>query len=193
MSDHPMPIGQKLTVKELWALFPGEYHVRHELIGGEHFVTPTPVTRHQLLVGRLSFEIELYLRAHPGIGQLFGVPLDVVLSAHDVVEPDLILIASDQIEILTPRNVQGAPALVIEVLSPSTRNRDLGIKRELFDRGGVREYWIVDGRVNRVQIHRRDADGVLTMTGQIAADDGGALTSPILPGFALPLNRLFAR
>ena len=191
MSDHPMPVGQKLTVQELWALFPGEYHVRHELIGGEHFVTPTPVTRHQLLVGRLSFEIELYLRAHPGIGQLFGVPLDVVLSAHDVVEPDLILIASDQMEILTPKNVQGAPALVIEVLSPSTRRRDLGIKRELFNRGGVREYWIVDGRLNRIQVHRRNADGVLTMVGQLEAGVDDVLTTPILPGLELRLGTLF--
>ena len=191
MSDHPMPVGQKLTVQELWALFPGEYHVRHELIDGEHFVTPTPVTRHQLLVGRLSFEIELYLRAHPGIGQLFGVPLDVVLSAHDVVEPDLILIASDQMEILTPKNVQGAPALVIEVLSPSTRRRDLGIKRELFNRGGVREYWIVDGRLNRIQVHRRNADGVLTMVGQLEAGVDDVLTTPILPGLELRLGTLF--
>ena len=193
MSDHPMPAVHKLTVNELWALFPDETHVRHELIDGVHFVTPTPVTRHQLLVGRLSFEIELYLRAHPGVGQLFGVPLDVVLSAHDVVEPDLILIASDQMEILTPKNVQGAPALVIEVLSPSTRRRDLGIKRELFARGGVREYWIVDGRLNRIDVHRRGADEALTVAHQLEASADAVLTTPILPGFELSLNRLFER
>ena len=192
MSDHPMPVGQKLTVEELWAMFPDEDGLRHELIDGEHFVTPTPVTRHQLLVGRLSFEIELYLRAHPGVGQLFGVPLDVVLSVHDVVEPDLILIASDQMEILTPKNVQGAPALVIEVLSPSTRRRDLGIKRELFARGGVREYWMVDGRLNRIDVHRRGADGALTMAHQLEASADAVLTTPILPGFELSLGRLFA-
>ncbi len=193
MYDHPMPAVQKLTVNELWALFPDETHVRHELIDGVHFVTPTPITRHQVLVSRLSFEIELYLRAHPGLGQLFGVPLDVVLSAHDVVEPDLILITADQLEILTPKNVQGAPALVVEVLSPSTRRRDIGIKRQLFDRAGVREYWIVDGKLNRIEIHRRDTGRLLRLADQIAADDGGVLTTPILPGFAFPLDRLFAR
>lgn len=193
MSDHPVPAAHKLTVDELWMLFPDETHVRHELIGGVHFVTPTPITGHQQLVGRLSFEIESYLRAHPGIGQLFGVPLDVVLSDHDVVEPDLILIADDQMEILTDKNVQGPPALVVEVLSPSTRRRDIGIKRQLFDRAGVREYWIVDGKVDRIEIHRRDADRALRLTGQIAADGGGVLTTPILPGFAFPLHRLFAR
>ncbi|MDP2320953.1 MAG: Uma2 family endonuclease [Acidobacteriota bacterium] len=191
MYDHPMPAVHKLTVNELWALFPDETHVRHELIDGVHFATPTPIPRHQLLVGRLSFEIELYLRAHPGVGQLFGVPLDCVLSDHDVVEPDLILIAEDQMEILTDKNVQGAPALVIEVLSPSTRRRDLGIKRQLFDRAGVREYWIVDGKRNRMEIHRRNAGGILAPAGELRAAAGDVLTTPLLPGLELPLGPLF--
>lgn len=191
MHNHPMPAVQKLTVNELWALFPDETHVRHELIDGEHFVTAHPVTRHQQLVGRLWFEIELYLRAHPSTGQAFGVPLDVVLSPYDVVAPDLVLITDDQEEILTSKNVQGAPALVIEVLSPSTRKRDVGIKRQLFDRSGVREYWIVDGRLNRIQVHRRDADGSLVVAGELKAEAGDVLTTPILPGLELHLRPLF--
>jgi Uma2 family endonuclease len=191
MHDHPMPAVHKLTVNELWALFPDETHVRHELIDGVHFVTPNPITRHQVLVSRLWYELESYLRANPTVGQVFGVPLDVVLSAHDVVAPDLILIADDQTDILTLKNVQGAPALVVEVLSPSTRRRDIGIKRQLFDRAGVREYWIVDGKLNRIEIHRRNADAVLTMTAQVESG-GGVLTTPILPGFAFALDRLFA-
>lgn len=191
MSEHPMPAVHKLTVNELWALFPDETHVRHELIDGEHFVTAQPVTRHQQVVFRIAFEIESYLRAHPGTGQVFGVPLDVVLSPHDVVAPDLILIADDQREILTEKNVQGAPALVIEVLSPSTRKRDTGIKRQLFDRAGVREYWIVDGKTNRIEVHRRNAAGKLELTGELKADAGDVLTTPLLPGLELPLGPLF--
>jgi len=193
MYDHPMPAVHKLTVKELWTLFPEETHVRHELIDGVHFVTAHPMTRHQVLVSRLWYELESNLRANPTVGQVFGVPLDVVLSDHDVVAPDLILIADDQTEILTDKNVQGAPALVVEVLSPSTRRRDIGIKRQLFDRAGVREYWVVDGTLDRLEIHRRDAGRVLRLADQIAAEAGGVLTTPILPGFAFPLDRLFAR
>ena len=192
MSEHPMPAVHKLTVNELWALFPDETNVRHELIDGVQFVTAHPITRHQVLVSRLWYELESYLRANPAVGQVFGVPLDVVLSDHDVVAPDLILIAHDQTEIFTDKNVQGPPALVVEILSPSTRGRDLGIKRQLFERAGVREYWIVDGKLDRIEIHRRDVDRVLRLTDQLAADDGGVLTTPILPGFALPLDRLFA-
>lgn len=191
MFNHPMPAVHKLTVNELWALFPDETHVRHELIDGVHFVTPTPITRHQVLVSRLWYEIESYLRANPAIGQVFGVPLDCVLSAYDVVEPDIILITHDQLGILTEKNVQGAPALVIEVLSPSTRRRDLGLKRQLFDRAGVCEYWVVDGKLNRMEIHRRNATGILALTGELEAEAGDVLTTPILPGLELRLVPLF--
>ena len=181
-----------LTVNQLWTRFPGEYNdVRHELIGGEHFVTAHPVTRHQLLVGRLWYEIEAHLRGNPNIGRVFGVPLDVVFSDHDVVAPDLILIADAQNEILTAKNVHGAPTLVVEVLSPSTRKRDVGIKRDLFDRGGVREYWIVDGILNRIQVYRRILGGALTMAEQLEASTGDVLTTPILSGFELRLMPLF--
>ncbi len=118
--------------------------MRHEIIDGVHYVTPTPVLRHQQLVGRLHLAIGSYLEAHPDIGQVFLAPLDTVLSPWDIVEPDLMFVAANQLDILTEANIQGAPALVIEVLSPSTRKRDLGIKRQLFDRGDVREYWVVD-------------------------------------------------
>lgn len=191
MSDHPMPVSQKLTVEELFAMFPGEDGLRHELIAGEHFVTSSPTTRHQQLVSRLWFEIESYLRANPKTAQVFGVPLDVVLSPYDMVVPDLILIADDQSDILTDKNVQGAPALVVEVLSPSTRKRDIGIKRQLFDRAGVREYWIVDGETNRIEVHRRNEAGKLALTGELKAGGGDVLTTPILPGLELPLIPLF--
>lgn len=180
-----------LSVNELGTRFPGEYKIRHELISWVHFVTPNLVNRHQLLVGRLSFEMESYLRANPNKRQVFGMPLDVVLSSHDVVAPDLILITDDQGEILTAKNVQGAQALVIEVLSPSTRKRDVGIKRELFDWSGVREYWVVDGTLNRIQVYRRTLDGALTVAEQLEANSDAVLTTPLLPGLELRLVPLF--
>ena len=99
-----------------FVLFPDDGK-RHEIIDGEHYVTPSPNVRHQVLVGRLGFEIELYLRANLGTGQVFLSPLDVVLSHWDVVEPDLLFVAGDQPDILTEKNIQGPPALVVEVLT----------------------------------------------------------------------------
>ena len=136
-----------------FVLFPDDGK-RHEIIDGEHYVTPSPNLRHQELVGRLHIEVALYLRDHPQAGQVFLSPLDVVLSYYDVVEPDLLFVAGDQTAIMTEKNIQGPPALVVEVLSKSTRKRDAQIKRRLFERTGVREYWLVDPELDTVQVFR---------------------------------------
>ena len=170
-------------------LFPDD-GLRHEIIDEEHYVTPSPNRGHQVLVGRLHFEIELFLRANPGIGQVFLSPFDVVFSKWDVVEPDLLFVAADQKGILTDENVQGAPALVVEIASPGTRRRDEQIKRQLFDRGGVREYWIVDPDTQVVRVFRRQPDGALAAIVEFAHET--VLTTPLLPGLEIRIDQLFA-
>src|SRR6266540_1241583 len=144
--NDPMPVSSRSKTRltyDDFLLFPDDGK-QHEIIDGVHYVTPSPNLRHQDLVGRLYFAISLWLRDHPAAGRVFVAPLDVLFSRHDVVVPDLVFVAVDQQGVLTAANVQGAPSLAVEVLSPGTRKRDQGIKRELFDRGGVREYWMVD-------------------------------------------------
>ena len=123
---------------------------------------------------------------------MFFAPLDTVFSPWDVVEPDLVFVAADQLGILTEPNIQGAPALAVEILSPGTRKRDLGIKRELFDRGGVREYWVVDPKARDLTVYRRAPDGAFPQVEQLSAGGGDTLTTPQLPGFSLSLAKLFA-
>ena len=163
--------------------------MRHEIIDGVHYVTPSPVARHQRLVIRLATAIANYLEVHP-VGEVLPAPLDVVFTQWDVVEPDLLFVADDQRSILTEPNVQGAPALVVEILSPGTRKRDLGVKKHLFDRGGVREYWIVDPKGNTVTIYRRSSDGSLGDV-QSLPEEANTITTPLLPGFSLALDKLF--
>jgi len=164
---------------------------RHEIIDGVHYVTPSPRVRHQDLVGRLYLEIALHLRLHPEAGRVFLSPLDVVLSYYDVVEPDLLFIAGDQAGIMTEKNIQGAPALVVEVLSKSTRKRDAQIKRRLFERVGVREYWLVDPELDTVQVFRPLPEGRLARAEELTAEDGGTLTTPLLPGCRIDVRALF--
>ena len=165
---------------------------RHEIIDGVHYVTPSPAFRHQQLLGRLHAAIFTFLEQHPEIGQVLLSPLDTVITPFDVVEPDLLFIAADQPEIVTEPNIQGAPALVIEILSPSTRARDKGIKRQLFDRGGVREYWLVDPNGRDLTIYRRTADGKFPRVAQLSVADEATVVTPLLPGFAFSLVKLFA-
>ena len=165
--------------------------MRHELIDGVHYVTPCPALQHQQLLGRLHLAVGNFLEAHPEAGQVLLSPFDTVFTPWDVVEPDLLFVAADQLSILTEPNIQGAPALVVEILSPSTRKRDLGIKRQLFDRGGVREYWVVDPKARDLAIYRRMPDHGFPKVAQLAAADDATLTTPLLPGFTLSLSKLF--
>jgi Uma2 family endonuclease len=146
---------------------------------------------HQRLVMRLSVALSAWVETS-GLGEVFAAPLDVVLSAHDVVEPDLLVVLHDQEDILTAQHVRGAPALVVEVLSPGTRRRDEGIKRRLYDRSGVREYWLVNPEGRSVTVHRRGTAFELVQVDMLTADGGDVLTTELLPGLAVSLTRLFA-
>ena len=171
-------------------LFPDDGR-RHELIDGEHYVTPSPNTRHQRLVLRLSVALAKHVEQHPDCGEVFVAPFDVVFTDFDIVEPDVLFVAGDQAEIVTDKHVRGAPALVVEILSPGTRRVDEKIKYRLFERTGVREYWLVDPELDLVKVFRRAADGSFPRVAEFTAEAADTLTTPLLPGLALPLATFF--
>jgi Uma2 family endonuclease len=178
----------RLTYDDLAAM--PDDGLRHEIIDGVHYVTPAPL-RHQKLLGRFYLAVAKHLEDHPEFGEVFMAPLDTVFTKWDVVEPDMLFVAADQRHIMTEPNIQGAPALVVEILSPGTKKRDLGVKRQLFDRGGVREYWVIDPSANTVAVHRRTDDGVLAPSVTLSAGDEDVLATSWIPGLAIPLARLF--
>jgi Uma2 family endonuclease len=183
----PTP-GVKLTYDD-FLLFPDDGQ-RHELIDGEHYVTPSPSTAHQRIVGRMYLALGNYLEAHP-IGELFLAPFDVVFSRFDVVEPDLLYITAERRHhILTTQHVRGTPDLVIEVGSPGTRRRDETIKRRLYERAGVVEYWVVDPDLEVFRIYRR-AGAAFAPPQELSHAAGDVLRSPLFPGFDLPLVAAF--
>jgi Uma2 family endonuclease len=165
---------------------------RHELIDGEHYVTPSPNLWHQKVLGRLHLVIGSWLQANP-IGEMFLSPLDVVFSDFDVVEPDLLYVSNERgAAVLTPKHVRGAPDLVVEIGSPGTRKRDETIKRRLYERNtGVSEYWVVDPDLDVIRVYRRDGDR-FTRPSELSSEAGESLTTPLLPGLDIPLRRIFA-
>lgn len=179
---------RRLTYRE-FVHFPDDGR-RHELIDGKHYVTPPPNIRHQRLVQRLARAVWACLDVHP-VGELFCVPLDCVLSLFDIVEPDLLIIANDQTDIVTKKNLRGAPALVVEINSPSTRGRDRRVKRDLYARAGVREYWMIDPDASTVTVFRRTPQGEFPSVATLQAAAGDTLTTPFLPGFELKLLHYF--
>jgi len=163
---------------------------RHEIIDGEHYVTPSPNTKHQRIVGRLHFALAAHLR-NTRVGEVFVAPFDVVLSKWDIVEPDLLYISRERAGVLTDQHVRGTPDLVVEILSPGTRNIDELTKRKLYERFDVKEYWIVDPELNAIEIYRR-VEGAFAGVPVLSAEHGNILTTPLLPGVAVPLVDLFA-
>jgi Uma2 family endonuclease len=188
-SDHVKPAspGLKLTYDD-FVLFPDD-GMRHELIDGEHYLTPSPNMRHQQISINLTLMIGGWLEAHPQ-GRLFYAPLDVVFSKFDVVEPDILYVSNERAHVLTKPNVQGAPDLVIEIGSPGTRQRDETIKRRLYERSDVLEYWIVDPDIEVVRVYRRNGDRFAKPV-ELSREAGEVLTTSLLPGLELPLARIF--
>ena len=186
-SDRPRP-GVKLTYDD-FVLFPDDGK-RHELIDGEHYVTPSPNLKHQAIVRNLVTIIGSFLRTGR-MGKVYSAPLDVVFSHFDVVEPDLLYVSEARREVLTHQNIQGAPDLVVEVGSPSTRRRDEKLKHRLYERFGVSEYWVVDPDIDAVRVYRL-ADGKYVRTQELSLDRGDVLTTPLLPALELPLPEIFA-
>ena len=183
-----IPHRPKLTHAD-YELFP-EDGQRHEIIDGEHFVTPAPNPHHQRIHRRIFLALGVFLEEH-GLGELFSAPLDVVLSDFDIVQPDLVFFSTERLALLTERHAEGAPDLVVEVLSPSTRRRDERMKRNLYEQAGVREYWIVDPELETVKVYTL-RDGLFAAAVELAMEAGDVLATDLLPGFELSLAKLFA-
>ncbi len=183
----PSASGVKLTYDD-FVQFPDD-GLRHEVIDGEHYVTPSPNTRHQSISINLTVLIGSWLEHNP-IGRLFHAPFDVVFSNFDVVEPDLLYLSNARAaDALTPLHVRGVPELVIEIGSSGTRKRDETIKRRLYERVGVTEYWVVDPRIDTIRVYRREGDG-FARAAEFSAQAGDVLATPLLPGLAIPLARV---
>jgi len=125
---------------------------RYEAIGGELHVTPAPSVRHQRISKRL--ERALYaLVEDAGRGEVLHAPVGVHFPAtEEGVQPDLVVVSAERRGILADPWIRGAPDLVVEILSPTTAGRDRGVKRKLYDRQGVAEYWIVDPESGSVEV-----------------------------------------
>jgi Uma2 family endonuclease len=124
------------------------------------------------------------------IGEVFHAPTDVVLSTFDVVEPDVLYVSNERADgLLAGTHITSAPDLVIEIASPGTRQRDETIKRRLYERFGVIEYWIVDPEIDVIRVYRRAGEG-FARTKELSREAGDLLTTPLLPDLEIPLARV---
>ncbi len=173
---------------EDFLLFPDDGR-RHEIIDGDHLMTPAPVTKHQRISGNLFVAIYNFLKKSK-IGEVFSAPCDVIFSDIDIVEPDLLFVSAARASIVTEKNVQGAPDLIIEITSPSTRKTDEITKRKLYEQYGVGEYWVVDPELETVKVYRRVNDRYQRIA-ELSKEANDLLTTPHLPSWTMPLSEVF--
>jgi Uma2 family endonuclease len=179
-------IERPMTLEEFDAL--PESNRPIQLIEGNLVVAPSPDRFHQRLSGAIYVAVYLHLEAHPDLGEVYQAPFDVQFPGVNVYQPDLMFFARAHLGRLTDKRAVGAPDLVVEILSPSTTRFDTGKKREVYARFGVAELWIVDpkGRSISVYLLGQDPDRPLRV---LKGND--ELRTDLLPGFELPLRRLF--
>ena len=115
----------------------------------------------------------------------------MVCSDSDGVEPDLLYLSNERAsQVLTPLHAKGVPELVIEIASKGTRKRDETIKRRLYERAGVPEYWVVDPDIDAVRVYRREGDRFARPI-ELSREAGDILATPLLAGLELPLAQVF--
>ena len=162
--------------------------VRCQLIDGELILAPSPTTRHQAIAIELVSALYQYVRQR-SLGVVRFAPLDVVFPDREVYQPDILFVSNERQGIITEANIQGAPDLVVEILSPSSQRYDRGHKQNVYAQRGVLEYWIVDPGARTVEVLSAGAEG-WTPTATFSAED--LLASPLLPGLSIDLERVFA-
>jgi Uma2 family endonuclease len=154
---------------------------RYELVDGDLYMMPSPRTYHQIVCAQIELKLRQFVEKKK-LGIILHAPCDVYFSRYDVVQPDILFVAHDRRGTIKERYVQGPPDLVVEALSPSEPERDREIKRKLYARYGVLEYWIVDP----------DAKSIELLVRRLGAFVGKEkLTSPVLKGFKLSLAAAF--
>ncbi len=161
---------------------------RYELIEGDLFMVPAPDFYHQIVSGNIEFPLRNFVKKRQ-LGVVVYAPVDVVLSTEDVLQPDILFISNERRHVITEKNVSGAPDLVVEILSSSTQERDKLIKRHLYAKHGVKEYWIVDPITKNIEVLSLGSEGY-KLFGIFFIDD--VLSSPLIEGFSLPLQEVFA-
>lgn len=124
----------------------------YQVIGGELIMSPAPSLSHQGVCRNLGFIIWNFVKRH-NLGEIFCAPVDVIFSQVNVAQPDIVYISKSRLSKLKERGIFGAPDWVIEILSPSTSDMDLRLKHQLYQRFGVREYWIVDPIEKKVEVY----------------------------------------
>jgi Uma2 family endonuclease len=172
----------RLTVDEFFRLYPEE--TRIELIDGEVYEMPAPSAKHQDVLIRILLPMRIYADSKSS-GVVLTAPVDVIFSEDTVLHPDIVYV-SDQSKV--KEKIHGAPDLVVEVVFPSTFKRDITDKMKLYERHGVREYWLAFPLEKTIMVYELTEKGYELFS---YATEKGKVKSKVLQGFELEVEEVF--
>ena len=159
----------------------------YEIIGGTLLMAPAPATSHQNVSRNLEFLIWDYVRRNK-LGEIYDAPIDVIFDRLNVVEPDLVYITQERINIIKEKGIFGAPDLIIEILSPHNADVDIKRKKQLYEHFAVREYWIVDPDKKQAEVYIMQG-GTYELKGTYLEQD--SVESRQIAGLKVPLGEVF--
>ena len=160
---------------------------QYELFDGELVMTPSPRAHHQEIVTKLSALLSQHVQ-RSSLGKVYVAPLDTIMDEHNVVQPDILFVSRERVAEVVKEWIEGAPDLVVEVLSPSTFHKDLRRKMRVYSQFGVQEYWIVDPEEETLALYHRSGEK-LQLARQFASHE--TFQSPLFPGFEFEVRSIF--
>lgn len=162
---------------------------RYEILEGEIFVSPSPVTKHRRISRNLLALLHQHVRQHK-LGEVLSAPTDVILSRTNVVQPDLLFISKSRAKILMEKNIQGAPDLMVEILSETSEEQDRTAKKQIYARHGVKEYWLIDPDRETLEVHKLEkTERVFRHTATYQRDE--SFQSAFFPSLKIKLSELW--
>jgi Uma2 family endonuclease len=171
-----------------YQLFP-EGGPQWQLVDGEFHMGPAPHRFHQDISRNLGYILLRYLEDHP-IGKLYQAPFDVYLGDVNVVQPDILFFANARLGHLTDAGAEGAPDLVVEILSKRNAKLDRGPKKEIYARFGAEELWLIDPETLQVEVYRLQEDAEVPKD---TLKTQPTLSTPLFAGLEIPLGEIFKR
>ncbi|KFD40557.1 hypothetical protein DK28_0203725 [Peptococcaceae bacterium SCADC1_2_3] len=161
----------------------------YQLIGGKLVMTPAPTTYHQIISIRLELKFANFVN-EKNLGLVLDAPIDVYFGEKETYQPDIIFIAQDRFHVIEPARINGAPDMVVEILSPSTGYYDLKKKARTYARYGVKEYWIVDPEDKSIEVYKGQEEKFVL---DQRVEEEGKIKSLILDGLAVEAKEVFAQ
>jgi Uma2 family endonuclease len=187
LTSTPTKAKRDLLTYDDYVTFPDSDGIRKEIIEGELFMSPAPAIKHQLILKRLSQLLDQFVQ-RKGLGEVLIAPCDVIFSNINILQPDILYISNKNFQILTELNIKGAPDLIIEILSPSTIENDRIYKKLVYEKFGVKEYWIVDPQEEMIEVWTLK-DARFQLFQKVKKDQ--QFKSKLLENFELDLSLIF--